>query len=98
MLEQMSSLLCLVLLVSAAPADDPGPGVEADEAAGANEEIEEEVDFEEDVDFGDEEPVARVELPDIEYRAWLLALPVLLLGLLAWNVIWRRPPKKPPRS
>jgi len=91
----MTSILCLFLLVTAPPSDDLAPGAEVEDA------VEEEVDFdEEEVDFGDEEPVARVSLPEVNYQPWLLGLPLGLIALLAWNVVWRRAPTKtrPPRS
>lgn len=33
-------------------------------------------------------------LPDFDYNAWALALPLLALGLLAINVAWRSPGEK----
>lgn len=55
---------------------------------------EEEVVFEEEVDaegLGDAAPI-----PDYEYNPWLLAIPFLCLGLLAWNVKWRKPDPEEP--
>jgi hypothetical protein len=94
----MTPLLCLCLLVVAPPNDELTPDAEV--LGDVEEEVEEEVDFEEEADFGDEEPVVRVILPEVDYQPWLLGLPLVLIALLAWNVGWRRRASKirPPRS
>jgi hypothetical protein len=52
-------------------------------------------DREEAVSFDDEAPAAGVAnavrtIPELETRRWLVILPLMVLGLLAWNVRWRR--------
>lgn len=83
----MGLLLCLLL--SAGPLGS-GPGSVPD----SMDEVEEEVRFdetEEEVDFGNESTsIQRVELPDVEYRPWLIGLPCAVVLLLAWNVRWRK--------
>lgn len=87
----MSPLLCLLLSTA------PG-AAESATAPDAIEEVEEAVDFgeqEEEVSFdgdspGDSSPTRRFELPDVEYRPWLVALPGVVIALVAWNVRWRR--------
>jgi hypothetical protein len=55
-------------------------------AAAADEEVE--------VNFDEEEEVVTTERPEIdieqETSPWLLVFPFLVVGLLAWNVQWRK--------
>jgi hypothetical protein len=85
----MCTLLCVLL--AAATAGDMGKR----EQGRAGEALEEEV--EEAVEFADEEGVRRVGLPEAERCRWLVLLPVVVVGAIAWNVRWQRKGPDPRR-
>ena len=77
-----AALLCLALL------GQPEAEPEVDEEV--------EVTFEEEVDRAELDDLPP--LPEYEYSKWLLGLPVLCVGLLAWNVRWKGGARRHQRS